>query len=198
LAEVAATSLVELEPHFASRKPFIVRGIVKYWPLVTAGQESGQSARDYLLSKANDRVFPVSVGSEEFNGRQFYRDDMTMNIEVGRAKLPSIFERIAKIEGEDNAPIVYLSAINMKNYFTELHEENHIDFGNRSPMESIWIGTKSRIAAHNDFPDNLACVAVGRRRFTLFPPSEFKNLYIGPVDNTLTLIIINIRNSLML
>lgn len=181
---VYARSIAELEPHLAKRKPFIVRGLVTDWPLVSAGKISGKSARDYIESKAADRAFVVSMGSNEFDGRIFYREDMSMNVKMGKAKLPTIFERITQVENQPDLPIIYLSAINIKNFFSGLHEENQFNMGGRKPMESIWIGTKSRIAAHNDFPDNLAFVVAGRRRFTLFPPSEFKNLYIGPIDNT--------------
>lgn len=181
---IEAANSAELEPHLAKKQPFIVRGLVTSWPLVKTGLKSGKAARDYLLEKASDRSFAVNMGSEDFKGRIFYRDDMSMNIQMGKAKLPVIFDRIDKVETQDDPPIIYLSSINIKNFFNGLHEENYVDLNGRSPMESIWIGTKSRIAAHNDFPDNLACVAVGRRRFTLFPPAEFKNLYIGPIDNT--------------
>lgn len=182
--EVAASNIAELEPHLAKKQPFIVRGLVKDWPLVQAGKISGKSARDYLQDKAQDRAFAVSMGSEDFGGRIFYREDMSPNVQMGKAKLPLVFERIDSVENDENLPIVYLSAINMKQFFNGLHEENNFNVGPRKPSESIWIGTKSRIAAHNDSPENLAFVAVGRRRFTLFPPAEFKNLYIGPIDNT--------------
>src|SRR3546814_18893261 len=56
--------------------------------------------------------------------------------------------------------------------------------GDRDPLASVWIGNRSRIPAHQDLPDNLACVAVGRRRVTLFPPDQLANLYIGPLDFT--------------
>ena len=88
------------------------------------------------------------------------------------------------MKGKRDAPAIYLSSIDVNDYFEGLHEANHVDLGERQPIESIWIGTRTRIAAHNDFPNNLACCAVGRRRFTLFPPDQFANLYIGPLDFT--------------
>ena len=52
-------------------------------------------------------------------------------------------------------------------------------------LTSIWIGNRGRTATHWDLPQNIATVVHGERRFTLFPPDQLDNLYIGPVDFTL-------------
>lgn len=182
--EVAAASLEEMRPFMADHQPFVVRGLVKDWPLVQAGLQSGRAARDYLLAKARQKPFVVHVGPPANDSRIFYRDDMSMNVRMGTSPLGEVFDHITACEQDAQQPVIYMSSVNVKLFFDGLHEDNHLDFGGRDVIESIWIGTRTRIAAHNDFPDNIACVAVGQRRFTVFPPSEFRNLYIGPVDNT--------------
>ncbi len=166
------------------RTPFVVRGIGTDWPLVQAGLRSGREARAYLVERARAVPFEVSIGPPGHDGRLFYDDEMGMNFRSARGKLADIFRGIDANEGRGDPPCVYLSSIDVPMHFEGVHEENQVDLGSREPRISLWIGTPTRIAAHNDFPDNLACCVAGRRRFTLFPPEHFRNLYLGPIDNT--------------
>ncbi|MXO59474.1 cupin-like domain-containing protein [Altererythrobacter salegens] len=168
----------------STRQPFVVRGLAADWPLVAAGLRSAREARGYIVKHARQRPFTVSIGPPGHDGRMFYNDDMEMNFQTARGQLADIFKGIDDNEGRQHAPSIYLTSLDLHDFFDGLHEANHVDLGERDALASIWIGTATRIAAHNDFPDNLAVCAVGRRRFTLFPPEQFKNLYLGPIDNT--------------
>jgi hypothetical protein len=183
--EVTVVDAADLDSRLRTADtPFVVRGLVADWPLVVAGKRSAADARAYLLRHRQDRSFVVSIGAPGSGGRLFYDDAMAMNFRTARGKLTDIFAQIDATEGKDDAPAIYLASIDLHEFFTGLHEANHVDLGARTALASIWMGTRTRIAAHNDVPNNLACVAVGRRRFTLFPRDQFRNLYLGPVDNT--------------
>ncbi|WP_114228914.1 MULTISPECIES: cupin-like domain-containing protein [Sphingomonas] len=164
--------------------PFVVRGLAADWPLVRAGQRSGGAAREYLLQHRRERAFTFSLGAAGAGERLFYDDAMAMNFRTLKGSLPEVFGAIDATEGQADGPAIYLASIDMQSYFDGLDEANRIDLGERRPLASIWIGTPTRIAAHNDVPDNLAVCAVGHRRFTLFPPEQFANLYLGPIDHT--------------
>ena len=185
LSQVVEERVADIDARLKGAKdPFVVRGLISDWPLVKAGLESARAGRAYLLDHRRDRAFTVNIGEPGAGERLFYDDAMGMNFRTGRATLNDIFAGIDANEDKRDAPAIYLSSVDVQGYFDGLHEANHVDLGTREPIESIWIGTRTRIAAHNDFPDNLACVAVGRRRFTIFPPEQYASLYLGPIDNT--------------
>lgn len=185
IREVAVDGAADLDVQLrTATTPFVVRGLIADWPMVKAGKRSFAEARAYIEHHARPIPFPVSVGTPDSGGRLFYDDGAGMNFQMLRAGLPEIFARIDASEGDPKAHPIYLASIDLHQFFVGLHEANSVDLGTRTPLSSIWMGTRTRIAAHNDVPDNLACVACGRRRFTLFPREQFANLYLGPVDNT--------------
>lgn len=183
--EAAVADAADLDARLRSADtPFVVRGLAADWPLVAAGRRSSRDARDYIARHARDQLFTVSVGDPRAEGRLFYDAAMAMNFRTSKGRLGDIFAKMDEFEGRADQPTIYLGSVDLHAFFDGLHEANHVELGGRTPLASIWIGGRTRIAAHNDLPHNLACVAAGRRRFTLFPRDQFRNLYLGPVDNT--------------
>src|SRR5690625_7659936 len=64
--------------------------------------------------------------------------------------------------------------------------ENHCDLVGSTAVARIWVGNAATVSTHYDLLDNIVCVVSGRRRFTLFPPEQLTNLYVGPLDFTLS------------
>ena len=149
-----------------------------------AGLKSADAARAYLKARARDRKFTVSVGTPGSGERLFYDSAMGMNFRTAQGPFAEILDGIAANENKPHAPVIYLASIDMGDYFDGLREDNRLPLGSRHPIASIWIGSPTRVAAHTDVPNNLAVCAVGRRRFTLFPPEQLRNLYPGPIENT--------------
>lgn len=166
-------------------EPVVFKGLVADWPLVQAGSNSAAAARDYLKSFHNGASVAVTLAGPEEGGRVFYNDDLSgPNFEQHMARLDIVLDKMVADIGNPDAPLAYVGSTTIDACLPGMRAENDIDLGARDALASIWIGGKSRIPAHYDLPDNVACVAVGRRRFTLFPPEQLPNLYVGPLDIT--------------
>lgn len=184
--EVAATSLQPLpDDILQSPRPLVLRGLVADWPLVRAAQQSAQDAADYLRRFAGSTTVRAMLGPPEINGRFFYNADLSgFNFKLQQPRLSAVLDALLAHMDDDHPPAIYVGATAIDMFLPGLRAENDVGLGERQALFSAWIGNRSRVAPHQDVPDNLACVAAGRRRFTLFPPEQLANLYIGPLDFT--------------
>ena len=175
-----------LEDILSSTRPCVIRGLVADWPLVHAARTSDAAAVAYLRKFANDATPAVAtVAPPETGGRIFYDDDLTgFNFRREQIPISVALGTLLKYGDDAAAPTIYLGATTLETYLPGLAAGNGVDLGPRQALASIWIGNRSRVPTHQDLPDNLACVAAGRRRVILFPPEQLANLYIGPLDFT--------------
>jgi hypothetical protein len=168
-----------------STRPVVLRGLASHWPIVQAGLESPEAAIAYLGRFYKDATVHVMSGPPEIGGRFFYNDAFNgFNFQMHRARLDAVLSELQRFAGDPEAPSIYVGSTTIDTALPGFRGENDFDLGTRQPLASIWIGNRTRIAAHHDVPDNLAFVVAGHRRFTLFPPEQLPNLYIGPLDFT--------------
>nr|WP_229481744.1 cupin-like domain-containing protein [Massilia sp. JS1662] len=166
-------------------EPLVLRGLVASWPLVKASLRSQREGIAYLRRFYQGEVVRALIGPPEIAGRYFYNDDISgFNFDAVNARLDAILDQVLEHLDDPCASTFYVGSTTVDTCLPGFREENDLDLGDRDPLVSVWTGNRSRIPAHQDLPDNLACVAAGRRRFTLFPPEQLSNLYIGPLEFT--------------
>lgn len=168
-------------------RPAILRGVVKGWPATLKGRDSPQAMSAYLKSFYNGHPVPVFEAPPSIGGRFFYNEGLDgFNFESKRAPLGEVLDRLTSTLGDTESPYLYAGSVSLPVYLPGFMAQNPIKnlLGTPSMLESIWIGNRSVIPAHFDNTENLACVVSGKRRFTMFPPGEIANLYVGPLDKT--------------
>jgi hypothetical protein len=170
---------------FTSKSPILIKNLVQSWPSVIASKRSAVESLEYLKKFATDKLFTVFFGEPNINGRVFYNNDCSdLNFQVLGSSLNQLSSVLTKHIGDDSPPMIYVGSTMIDQWLPGFRAENDIVFDDYDPLVSIWMGNKSRIPAHYDFASNIACCVAGKRRFTLFPPEELENLYVGPVDFT--------------
>jgi len=165
-----------------SGQPVLMRGLVRDWPLVRAGLKSDAEFCHYLRRFGGDTRVGLWRGEAAIQGRFFYNDDFSgFNFERVIGSFGTLLDEL--LAGSPDA--LYLGSTELDGSFPGLRAENAFPgLAAFDPLVNLWLGNRTRVAAHFDLADNIACVVAGRRRFTLFPPEQVGNLYIGPLDLT--------------
>lgn len=172
----------------ALKEPAVLRGLVANWPAVKKAQESSTALANYLSSFGAAHAVNAFIGDPDIKGRFFYDKEFKgFNFERRELSLGELLATLLQHMNDTDGPSIYAGAIPLKDKLSGIVEQNaNLLLGDGvEQLVSIWIGNRGQTATHWDLAQNIACVVGGRRRFTVFPPDQLKNLYIGPLDVTL-------------
>lgn len=174
----------------AENRPVLFKGAAAQWPLVEAGRRSAREAAEHIASFHSEKPVVVYRAEPNQGGRFFYDEGVTgFNFAAAREPLAPLLEELLAPHDAGRQSI-YVGSTDLGIYFPGFDEANSLGLPDIHPTlgqgvtKSIWLGNRTTATCHYDFSNNIAICAVGRRRFTLFPPDQVANLYPGPLEPT--------------
>lgn len=161
----------------------MLRGLVNDWPAVQAARASPTQLARYLAGFDNGSAVDAILMPPEARGQISYNDAMDgFNFVRNRLPVSRILEQLARYAQFDDPPAVAVQSALLDDCLPGFAAENRLAVLDPAIAPRIWIGNRVTVPAHFDESMNVACVVAGRRRFTLFPPEQVANLYVGPLD----------------
>ena len=168
-----------------ANRPAVLRGMLRNWPAVQAGRQSRASVADYFKRFDTGGTVNAMVGSPQIKGRFFYSDDFHgFNFGSEKVSLSTALDTFVSLADEARPPAIALQAMHVPDIMPSFPGDNTMPLLDGDIAPRIWISNRSMIATHFDNNHNIAGVVSGRRRFTVFPPDQVGNLYIGPLLRT--------------
>ncbi len=166
-------------------EPVLFKQLVGDWPLVNAARGGDGALFDFSSARATSIPISVAIGRPEIRGRFHYEDDgKSLNFERIDSTLPRLLGMLAEEAQCDQPRAVAGQGLAVHRCLKGFAKDHHLPLLPASVLPRMWIGNAACVATHNDELENLACVAAGRRRFTLFPPEAVGDLYMGPFELT--------------
>ena len=171
------------EQILASQRPAVLRGWVRHWPVVQSGMRSEDSLLQYLKRFDSGAVVDAILMAPEEEGRLAYNATMSgFNFVRNRLPIAAVAEQIIRYANFERPPSVAVQSALIRDCLPGFSDENRLGLLPESVQPRIWLGNAITTPTHLDEWHNIGCVISGRRHFTLFPPEQVANLYIGPLD----------------
>lgn len=166
-----------------SPEPIVLKNFISGWPLVVAAKESDGAAINYLKAYYHDFLVNVCTIPANEGGIVTLNNDMNgFNFTNKQASLISSLIEIVQQANTPRSDALYIGSTSIAQCLPELVNQCEIKALQGCGLFNLWAGGKVTVPAHYDVAQNLACCVTGKRRFTLFPPDQVDNLYIGPLD----------------
>lgn len=180
IAEVSPADFAEVRRR---AEPVVMRGLVGDWPLVQATREGRATA--YLAGLANGEPVPFMRAGPEVEGRLHYAAGVEgRNFERQQGTVAEFLGLLEAEAAKDCPDALALQGMPASQRLPDFAASHPMPLLPDGVPPRLWIGNAAKVAIHHDPTENVACVAVGRRRFTLFAPEQVGNLYMGPFHNT--------------
>lgn len=164
-------------------QPLVIRALVHDWPIVGLARQSDSDFAKYLAKLDNGTVVDTLLMPPQAEGIVGYQSDLSaFNFEHYQIPLTLGLQRLAHYSRtRDGSGLAIQSAL-ISSCMPSFGHDHQLPLPLPEAAPRIWIGNHVTTPAHFDSQYNIACVVCGRRRFTLFPPDQLPNLYIGPPD----------------
>lgn len=175
----AETFESEIRPHY---QPVVLRGLVGDWPAVR--HNAGDRSRLLSYLRRLDAGLPVyTVVAEPDESGRFYYGKNLSGTNFGRVGSPlaSTLDYLMRLEHVPKPPAIAVQAASVNQALPGFTRDNTMPLLDTGIEPTFWLGNRALVAPHFDVNDNIACVVAGRRKFTLFPPEQIENLYVGPI-----------------
>jgi hypothetical protein len=164
-------------------EPVVLRGLVANWPVVAAATRDDLG--DYLSAMAADAQIPMVRAKAGEQGRLHYAATIERpNFEREPVTIAGFFAELDRQSGAASPDTLAIQGLAVGQILPGFAAANPMPLLPAEVEPRLWLGTSAKVATHNDQVENLACVAAGRRRFTLFAPEQVANLYMGPFHVT--------------
>ena len=166
------------------RQPAVLRGVANEWPLVVAAKRDPDRAMALVAANATSELADVLRADATQQGQFHYDENGSLNFIRGRGNIAGLIAALRDQQGSDEPCAIVAQGLIAERHVPGFAKVHSMPFAPVTAEPRLWIGNAAKVATHNDPTDNVAVVAAGRRRFTLFRPEAEPYLYMGPKDPT--------------